>query len=377
MQAQYYTLQRAFSGTQRRVGPPLDVCIRLLLATEQPNGLYKSELLKDFVKSEFYNYQLCGAVGVILKLYGRVDAEQLLAGTGQLDHPRAADVRDAASQLVDFCIHGALLADETGFGKTKQALLAAVLHTFLYTELNDEGQKCYRPILIVLPPTLIRQWVIEIYHEWPLFRVFLSYEDTTLRSSLDIDQIPHIAMREFPDLDALPQNLRYIFNCRSQSAIRAIIITSYMTHKNRTGKTELIHYPGKSFDPPRFSSKTNKEIFEEKPRTETIWKSEHTQCYSLLIADEAQKVKNPDTDTWCVLRVHQFPKTILATATPMFNSAQVCFQALPFKRREGRIHSHFSPIMFEFANCFVAGSHWPCWPSMASCPRRFIRPSRR
>lgn len=195
MQAQYYTMQRAFSGTQRRAGPPLDVCMRLLLATKQPNGLYKSELLKDFVKSELYNYQLCGAVGVVLKLYGYVDAELLLAGTGQLDHPQAADVRVAASQLRDICIHGALLADETGFGKTKQALLAAVLHTFLYTEFDDDGEQCYRPILIVLPPTLIRQWAVEIFNEWPLFRVFLSYEDMTLRSSVDIDQIPHIAMR--------------------------------------------------------------------------------------------------------------------------------------------------------------------------------------
>lgn len=68
MQVQYYTMQGAFSGTQYRAGPPLQVCMRLLLATEQSNGLYKSELLKDFVKSDFYNYQLCSAVGVILKL---------------------------------------------------------------------------------------------------------------------------------------------------------------------------------------------------------------------------------------------------------------------------------------------------------------------
>lgn len=150
-----------------------------------------------------------------------------------------------------------------------------------------------------------------------------------------------------------------------------------MTHKNRTGKTEVIHYPGKSFDPPRFSSKSKREIFEEKPRTETIWKSEHTQCYSLLIADEAQKVKNPDTDTWCVLRVHQFPKTILATATPMFNAAQVCFSTLLFKHREGHIHKNLLLIMFKFANCSVAGSRWPCWSSMASCPRRSVRSGRR
>lgn len=333
MQAEYYTMQRAFSGTQHRAGPPLDVCMRLLLATEQPNGLYKSELLKDFTKSDFYNYQLFGAVGVILKLYGGIDAEKLLVETGNVDHPRADDVRDAAQSLRDICVHGALLADETGLGKTKQCLLSAALHSFLYTEMDDDGKECYRPMLLVLPPTLIRQWVKEICHEWPLFHPVLSYEDPGLKLTLDIDQIPHIAMREFPSLDAFPQNLRYIYNRHSLSARRVIVITSYMTHKNRTGETEVIQYPGKSFDPPRFSAKTNKEILEEKPRLEKIWKSEHTKRYSLLIADEAQKVKNPDTDTWCVLRVQQFPKTILATATPMFNSAQVCYSTLPSTRR--------------------------------------------
>jgi SNF2 family DNA or RNA helicase len=131
--------------------------MRLLLATQSENGLYKSVLLENLVTSHFYHYQISGAVGLILKLYGQIDAEALLLATDCLQHPQANMVREAAAQLKDICLHGALLADETSFGKTKQSLLAAVLHSILYMEKDKEGNECHRPVLLVVPPTLISQ----------------------------------------------------------------------------------------------------------------------------------------------------------------------------------------------------------------------------
>lgn len=66
---------------------------------------------------------------MVLKIYGCID-ESLFAGTS----PQALDMREAARDLEDVKVHGCIMADEVGFGKTKQLLLAAYLHTLLYPE---------------------------------------------------------------------------------------------------------------------------------------------------------------------------------------------------------------------------------------------------
>ncbi|KAL2853238.1 hypothetical protein BJY01DRAFT_78302 [Aspergillus pseudoustus] len=322
-ESEYCVLQRAFSGTDYRSGPPVDLCLRLLLATKQDNGLYRSELLEEFVDSDFYHYQISGAVGIIAKLYGQIDANKLLLATDCLQHPQADVVREAAAQLKDFCLHGAILADETGFGKTKQSLLAAVLHTFLYTEKDEDRNDCHRPILLVVPPTLIRQWLVEIRDHWPHLIPVLSYGDTTFRMDMDLSTLSYQAMREVPKLTAIPERLRYIFDMRDEEARQVIIITSYATHRFRAGHSEEHHVPPVSHDPPQYNPETKQEIYKVRPRLQLIWASPHKGKYSLLIADEAQKVKNPETYTWQVLRVHEMPKTLLMTATPMFNAALV------------------------------------------------------
>ncbi|CEL03222.1 hypothetical protein ASPCAL04379 [Aspergillus calidoustus] len=302
-ESDYYVLQQAFAGGDNRSGPPVDLCMRLLLATQREDGLYKSPLLEKFVTSHFYHYQISGAVGIILKLYGQIDAEALLLATDYLQHPQANMVREAAAQLKDICLHGAILADETGFGKTKQTLLAAVLHSILYMEKDKEGNECHKPVLLVVPPTLISQWLVEIHDHWPCLIPILSYDDSAFRMT-DLSVIPAGAMKKFPNVEFLPERLRYIFDKHNKKARQAIIITSYATHRQRTGRVEESQVPGKPYE------------------TRTVWTTPFKRKFSLLLADEAQKVKNPETNTWAVLRVHDFPKIILATASPMFNAAK-------------------------------------------------------
>lgn len=271
--------------------------------------------------TEFFNYQISGAVGIALKLYGRIDADALLRGTSYLDNPRAADIRQAAVELKDVKIHGCIMADEVGFGKTKQVLLAAYLHTILSKE-EEDGELLFRPILLVVPPTLINQWLEELRSHWPCFRSVISYEDHEFKQEMALSAISHTAMKEYPSLEALPRELRYIFDKRDKKAGKTIIITSYETHKGRTGKKKQRRIPGIPYKKPRYT-KDGEPIWKKKPRIEKYWVTNHQKVYSLLIADEAQKIKNYSSGTWSVLFCHNFPKTILATATPMFNSVRV------------------------------------------------------
>jgi hypothetical protein len=61
---------------------------------------------------------------------------KVLEATNQLDNPGADKIRKACNQLEDLLLHGCILADEPGFDKTKQCLLVALFHTFLYDILQ-------------------------------------------------------------------------------------------------------------------------------------------------------------------------------------------------------------------------------------------------
>lgn len=47
-------------------------------------------------------------------------------------------VREAAKALRDLMVHGCLLCDDVGFGKTKQGLLIAYLHQLLVQVVDDK-----------------------------------------------------------------------------------------------------------------------------------------------------------------------------------------------------------------------------------------------
>ena len=47
--------------------------------------------------------------------------------------------------------------------------------------------------------------------------------------------MPHLAMKEHPSKDALPDEVAYVFDKSNALASRTILISSYETHKARTG----------------------------------------------------------------------------------------------------------------------------------------------
>lgn len=276
---------------------------------------------------DFYPYQVLGAVGLHLKLYGRIDAGKLLRATSQTGHPRAAQIKEAASRLEDLLMHGAIMADDVGFGKTIMLLLAAFLHS-VSTDEVEAGRILHRPILLVTPPALISQWVKEIRHEWPFFQAVISYEDHEFRETMALSSLSHSAMVELPSMETMPAELQFLWDTSNPAAGKAIVVTSYETHKSRTGIRRTKTIPGVPHRTPRFHA-NGEPIWKRPPKTTTYWTSNHEGRYALLIADEAQKIKNYSSGLWNVLYCHSMRKTLLATATPIFNSIKVSSSRLP------------------------------------------------
>lgn len=113
---QYYTVQGAYAGTSRQRGPPLDLVLIVLGFTPIPDkpGQYESPLFpKADMTVQPWHYQITGALGMLVKMLGEVPLE----GAPE-EHKNDPKVIAAADALRGIPLHGVIIADETGFGKT-------------------------------------------------------------------------------------------------------------------------------------------------------------------------------------------------------------------------------------------------------------------
>ncbi|KAH0346279.1 hypothetical protein KCU83_g7430, partial [Aureobasidium melanogenum] len=315
----YYTLRSAYSGTQAQTGPPLDLCLQVLACEKQPSGLYKSKILEGATKSHFYHYQISGAIGCILKLYGKIDVDKLLSKTPKPYDFDVEKVKAAADKLHDLLVHGVILGDDVGFGKTKQGLLTACLYQLLDDEQHPKHSQeiLHKPALLVVPSSLIHGWMVEIRNEWPCFDLVVSFDDHNFKKSMGERTLTRSHMANFPA--SIPDHLKWAFDQRSPSARRALIITSYETHKTRTVERVLtLDKLGEHFEPKR--RKANGTIqWKTKPKYSVTWKTAFANVFGLLVADEAQKIKNFKTGLSAALFAQNIRKTVLMTATPFHN----------------------------------------------------------
>ena len=240
-------------------GPKVDVCLQLLDCETLEDGKVRPRLLKGLTSSNFYHYQISGAIGCILKMYGKIDVEKLLQATKNKGNPRAKSIREAASHLQHLPVHGCILADEVGLGKTKQSLLVTLLHILLYdiVDKDDSSKILYMPSLLLVPPTLINQWLQEIREFWPCFKAIISYSDHIFKETMALSSINRASMKEFPKPDGMPARLKYIVNKTDEKAKWALIISSYKTHKIGTGEKKQKKIPGIPFKVKRYDDNGN------------------------------------------------------------------------------------------------------------------------
>lgn len=305
-------MQKAFTGSDSRAGPPLDACLDLLCCTRnEKTGRYKATVLGDEVHSEFYHYQVNGAVGICLKLLGSIDPQPLTAfGKLAPDGGKAKRLKEAAAHLSHLCIHGAILADETGFGKTKIALLVLMLYCIL--------ARPKKPNVLLVPGTLIVHWLEELKEDWPFFRSILSHSEYVFRTMFCSSYLTKSQMK---DPRSAPRELSYLFKGEEIRAGRSIIVSTKEAHWVRTSWVQESTTAGEPYDPPRYEK--GEQVWKVPPQRKKSLRTDHEGLFGVVIVDEAHTVKNQSTRIWNVLALQKFEKVFLLTATPIFNSIRV------------------------------------------------------
>ncbi|HDL90050.1 MAG TPA: helicase [Thermodesulforhabdus norvegica] len=191
-------------------------------------------------------------------------------------------------------LHGALLADDMGLGKTYMALVAISE----YFRLCKEKNIVERPVLIVVPLTLLENWREEIqqtFHKAPFSDVVLLQADAHLRkfriggAGIEIKQQ---AAKEFLNNDnqlTMPENaIRYSlkigkeFGADRLDLPRRVVFTTYQTLRDYQFSLCRIDW-------------------------------------SFVVFDEAQHIKNPNTLATRAAKGLKARFKLLATGTPVEN----------------------------------------------------------
>lgn len=231
---------------------------------------------------------------------------------------------------------GALLTDDVGLGKTIQ-LVATVNHYVNERRAVEDISERYakfgppRPMLFLVPHSLINQWAAEIKRYIAAFRVLQYYGQE--QSGLDEDVI-----KSLKHTDAL-------FQEADEDVASTIVLTSPETFARRHGHSAIItdHLWWNLCNALR---RTIEDL-----KKDTFWKNlvrdkqleflhEYSRvtgiqppvcpadlrgCFSFVVCDEAHKLKNEDASRGMALMIatdrasKERPRVLLATATPILN----------------------------------------------------------
>ena len=161
---------------------------------------------------------------------------------------------------------------------------------------------------MLCPPSLVFAWYEAIRRNYPTLIVYLWYGRDKDSDEKQYNRIESKDLGEFNGKhkrDHIRPDLRYIFDVNDTKARKVVIVSAYGTFRDRTGYREAA-------DP---STAAEEDL-------DDSWMSNFRSCFSVLIADECQFLKNPGTKLVGVLADLELNQKILLTGTPMPNIAE-------------------------------------------------------
>ncbi|KAE8152917.1 P-loop containing nucleoside triphosphate hydrolase protein [Aspergillus avenaceus] len=198
-------------------------------------------------------------------------------------------------------LRGAILGDSVGLGKTWEAIGVMLKIWEEYEQSvsdswrNNEPPPKASPFLLVVPPSLIRQWCQEIRRVTDTLKIQLYY-----RSNIET---------EWPTIKSLLKKTDGLFDGRPVNG-RTVVITSYQTLSDRHGPAAV-----KVWNP-----RTGQR--EERHTHSPPHDFPHLldDCFKNVIIDEGHVLRNVDTSQSRAIQWLHADFHLLLSATPIYNS---------------------------------------------------------
>ncbi|TGJ87005.1 hypothetical protein E0Z10_g1754 [Xylaria hypoxylon] len=305
--------QSIIAASPNSLGPPINPCAAYLKMTKcgqygrSNSTVWKSPFFPRLDNEEgrrgLLDHQVTGIVWLLSRMFGDLPTLKYKdPNTGEY-HLSAGNSYNA-KLLRGPRYFGGILADSMGLGKTLIAV--ALVHLFISQGLNimkaKDGTAKHRPILLLAPnATVACQWVQELAQviDESILRSILPsiiVSGPGLEEPSDEFRVTHLARDSFKQW---PAAIDYVWDEKDPQASKAILIMTMESWAARTC------------------------VREEAQENETEWISTFTQQgrgFSLVIVDEAYKVKNPNTRNWRSVYLLERQFTLLITATPCMNT---------------------------------------------------------
>ncbi|KAI1270190.1 P-loop containing nucleoside triphosphate hydrolase protein [Xylariaceae sp. FL1019] len=304
--------QSIFASSTNCLGPPINPCVQYLRMEKcgdygrNKSSMWKSPLIPNLDGAEgrrgLLDHQVTGIVWLLSRMLGDLPR---LSYVNPTTKERTTNIETAADsknrdRLKGPKYFGGILADSMGLGKTliTVALIQLMVSQRLNAVHNADGKEKYRPILLLTPNmTVSNQWIEDISQV---------IDPTVIRHIIVSGNIQHEVTQQGREIrldrerfKKWPDDLSYMWDEDDPRAAQAILVVPMETWAART----VVDEGGK-------------------------WTSGFSKTgrkFSLVIVDEAYKVKNTSTKIWqSVYHLHR-QHTLLITATPVMNTLSDLF----------------------------------------------------
>ncbi|KAI1459145.1 SNF2 family N-terminal domain-containing protein [Annulohypoxylon moriforme] len=307
------------SASPNSLGPPVEACASYLQMTQCGTFGRNNQIVwaSPFFpgldgqngRRGFLSNQIMAIVWIMANFLGKLPRLKLKTpdywneDTGKYEWPLETKIETMhRKRLRRPRYFGAILADSMGLGKTMTtiACLDLMANQTIHVERDANGNINYRPILILTPNIIVAsQWVDEIEQigsQRSIKQIIISGEGAQKKDGQTRTRV--LKAREFREW---PDSLNYVWDEDDQRAARTIIVMSIDTWASRTCANERVE-------------NGNVKLVE--------WYSTFNDMgrrFSIVVVDEAYKVRNPATRYWKSVALLQREYTLLITATPCMN----------------------------------------------------------